>query len=232
MAKISNVFGDVHIYPSLISADLLALGEVITLLDDHCDGYHIDIMDDHFVPNLTWGAAMTNAIAKKTKRNVHIHLIVDNPQKWLGRLELKSTDFFIFHYESCTSEQEIYSLIDELKKKQWRIGIAIKPETPINKIDCFLKMIDQALIMSVEPGFSGQRFIESVLDKIKSLAHLRALHNNSFSIAIDGGVNSSNIAQLARLGVTEFIAAAAIFSTGSMIDNLDELYRLAGEGSK
>lgn len=196
------------IYPSLIAADLLHLGTVIERFDPICDGFHVDIMDNHFVPNLTWGTAFANAIARASDKPVWVHLMVDNPEEWLQTLELTPGSTLTFHIENKSKKEQ---MIRGVKEKNFRASIAINPKTPLDEILPIAHLLDQILIMSVEPGFSGQDFIENSIDKINPLLNFRSKENLDFSIAIDGGVTEKNIHMLSQKGIDEFAASKAIF---------------------
>ncbi len=197
----------IQIFPSLISANILSLQNVIETLDPHVDGYHLDVMDFHFVPNLTFGPAFVNAIAHATDKPLHVHLMVDNPEQWVEVLELRRHDTVIFHYEATTQHA---ALIDALKQKGYRVGIAINPQTSPDKVVEYLPLLDQVLVMSVEPGFSGQKFMPQVMEKLSVLA-------GKCTIAMDGGIGPDNIAMLAAKGVTQFGIASAIFDTSDPV---------------
>ncbi len=216
----------IEIYPSLISADLLKLGDVIKQLDPHCDGYHIDVMDNHFVPNLTWGADFVNAFCSTTKRPLHAHFMVDDPAPFVEKCDLRPQDLFIFHYEAVHSLQEAAEIISLVSKKKVKVGIALNPQTPIDVIIESITSLDHVLVMSVEPGFSGQKFISSTIDKVASLAQLRKQHNGTFSIGMDGGIGKENIKKLAELGVEHFAMASAIFSSQDPIKEIEEIHKL------
>ena len=223
------------IYPSLISADILCLREVIKKFDQHCDGYHIDVMDDHFVPNLTWGPAFVSAIRKATSLPIHLHLMVDNPEKWVDRVALKKDDVFVFHSAGGntaksrnTNEGRIIprEVWKEIPTLDCKIGIAFNPKTPVDDIFPVLEKVEHVLLMSVEPGFSGQKFMPEVLKKVAPLVEFREKNNLSFSIGMDGGVGKENIGMLAKEGVDVVGVASAIFSQKYPIDALEELYEL------
>ncbi len=235
-----------EIFPSLISADILNLEKTIKNLDSHCQGYHIDVMDDHFVPNLTWGPAFVNAIAEKTELPLHVHLMVTNPERWVDRLKLRKIDLLIFHLESFSSATKIDNMIRDVKAKGWLVGIAIKPKTDVKLVFNYIKNIDHVLIMSVEPGFSGQAFIPGVISKVENLIKKRdeieknlllerqrmveALLDKDrylklpFKIGMDGGIDSNNIKILSEAGVDQFGIASAIFSQKDYLKALENLY--------
>ncbi len=211
------------IYPSLISSDILKLGETLSTFDTLCDGYHIDIMDFHFVPNLTWGPQFVNAFVKATSKPLHVHLMVDNPVAWIDVLDLRSIDSFVFHFESPGLEQSA-KIIEKIKQKNWRVGMAINPETAVSETFPFLDLLDQVLLMSVKPGFSGQAFLPGVIDKIGPLLEQRDQLGVSFSIGIDGGVAQDNIRSLSKNGIDFACVASAIFSPEDHVQALKDLY--------
>jgi len=214
------------IYPSLISSNLLNLRQTLKLFDSHCDGYHLDIMDDHFVPNLTWGPAFINEIRKATSLPLQVHLMVEKPETWTDRLALQPNDVFLFHYESYNNIDQCKTLINNIKQKNWNAGITINPDTPVEKIIELLPELETVLVMSVNPGFSGQSFIESTLKKIPLLCQAKKQNNLSFKICMDGGISENNIQQLVSLGVDQVGIASAIFSNPSPLATLEKLYKL------
>lgn len=212
------------IYPSLIAADLLNLQKDINRLDPHCEGYHIDVMDYHFVPNLTWGPAFIYAIARATEHKLWIHLMVDKPQLWIDNLSLSSGNTISFHFE--TIGEDIH-LINHIQKKNCKVSVAIKPKTNVEEIFPLLNMIDQVLVMSVEPGFSGQAFLKDTTGKIEKLQAYRIANKLKFKIGVDGGINKDNLWDLKMKGVDDFAVAHAIFDTQDPVAALKELNKLA-----
>jgi ribulose-phosphate 3-epimerase len=214
------------IFPSVISADLLNLRAVIHSIDEHVDGYHIDIMDDHFVPNLTWGPMFVAALRKATKRPFQIHLMVDNPEAWVSRLVFEAGDSFIFHVEAA-SGSSISQVLKSAKAVGWRVGLALNPQTDVERIGQHLASVDEVLIMSVNPGFSGQAFIDTSV-KIPGLQALSSKLGVPMPlIAMDGGIGVQNIGALAKAGVELVGAAAAIFSGDDLVGNIKNLRQAA-----
>jgi ribulose-phosphate 3-epimerase len=212
-----------RIYPSLISADLLNLAQVLKSLDSQCDGYHIDIMDNHFVPNLTWGSQFVNAIGDATDLPLWVHLMVDNPDDWVELLDLPDDSIYSFHIEAV---QNAKSLIESIRENKWKSSIAIKPETPVESIFDLLEDIDQVLIMSVEPGFSGQPFLPGTIKKIKPLLRFRDDNELNFTIGLDGGINKHNIEKLVDHGADDLAIASGIFHQKDPAKALKELREL------
>lgn len=192
-------------------------------LDPYCAGYHIDIMDNHFVPNLTWGAQFANAIAFHTQKPLWAHLMIHSPELFLHKLKLPKGSYISFHAET---KSDINTIIDEIKKRGWRPSLALNPETPIEAAFPFLERLDQVLIMSVNPGSSGQQLIPDTLEKIVPLKHILQTRKLEIPIAIDGGVNRSNIEKIHALGVSQFGIASGIFDHSNPTDELKHLYKL------
>ena len=163
-----------EIYPSLISADILNLKGSIDQLDDLCHGYHLDIMDNHFVPNLTWGAQFMNAIAQYGEKPVWVHLMIEKPEEFLDRLFVPDNTYITFHIET---KSNIKNVITGIREKKWRPSIAINPKTDVEESFAYLEHVHQILLMSVDPGFSGQQFIPDVLKKIAPLQHELEIQN-------------------------------------------------------
>lgn len=212
-----------HIFPSLIAGDLLNLQKEIETLDSYVDGYHLDIMDNHFVPNLTWGPMFINAISQATYRTLWVHLMVDNPMNWTDLLFLPPGSIYTFHLEA---KKEIPKLIKQIKEKKWLASIAINPKTSVEEIFPLLNAIDQVLVMSVEPGFSGQNFLSKVVEKVERLAAYRHTSGSTFDIGIDGGIDNNNISMLAEKGVNDFAIANGVFKATNSITKLQELKNL------
>lgn len=214
----------IKIFPSLISADLLNLQHAIKTLEPHCDGFHIDIMDNHFVPNLTWGPMFIKAIAQATNKPLFVHLMIDNPEKFLDKIHIKKDSTVAFHIENTKNIQE---MIKRIRENKWHASIAIKPNTALEKLFPFLDDIDSVLLMSVEPGFSGQQFLQGSLQRLKELSEYRSNKKMNFAIVMDGGINKNNIKTVAQNGCDEVGAASAIFDAPDPIKALKELYATA-----
>ncbi|KKQ32837.1 MAG: Ribulose-phosphate 3-epimerase [candidate division TM6 bacterium GW2011_GWF2_37_49] len=214
-----------QIFPSIICSDILNLQKTLQTLDSVCDGYHIDVMDDHFVPNLTIGPDFVNAITRKTALPSHVHLMVDNPKNWCDRLNLKKIDTLTFHIEAVSSYDELLDLVDKIRNKGWKKGLALNPNTPPPEYPV-LQCFDQIIIMSVNPGFSGQKFIPEVVEKIKNLVNIKKRYFSDLQIAVDGGIDKQNMKMLIDLGVDVFCVGSAVFAAQDPRQALEELYNL------
>ena len=208
------------IYPSLIAANLLELGNDIKTLEPVCDGFHIDVMDNHFVPNLTWGQMFVNVFVAASKKPLFVHLMVTNPESFLQTLTLRTIDTFCFHIETTNDPEK---LISSIQDKNWLPSIALKPNTPLEEIFPFLGSIDKVLLMSVDPGYSGQPFMPSSIQRLDALAQFKKEHALDFEITMDGGINESNIGELKKRGATEFGIASAIFDSQNPVELIKKL---------
>ncbi len=209
------------IYPSLLNRNLVQLKAELQRLDEYVKGYHIDVMDGRFVPNVTPGVAEVNTIASMSMRTEHwVHLMVDDPYHYIQSLLLAPGGTVTFHFESnCDAGDTIKSI----REKKWKPSIAINPKTAVESILPLVHLVDQILIMSVEPGYSGQDFLPEAINKVELLASYRATGKLNFRIAVDGGINAKNIGMLAQKGVNDFAVASAIFATNDAVEALKEL---------
>lgn len=213
-----------QIFPSLAAADQLNLQRDIERLQPHCQGFHLDVMDNHFVPNITWGADTVNAISAFTDRQLWVHLMVEKPEIFLETLTLQPNSILTFHIESKSKN---INLINRIAEKKWVPSLAVSPKTPIEEMLSLLNLVHHVTIMSVEPGFAGQAFLPSVLDKIDRLVGYRQTSGLPITIAMDGGINEKNITDLARRGVNMFGVASAIFGKPDPVAALKNLNELA-----
>ena len=209
----------VRIYPSLIASDILNLQDVVTQLDPHCAGYHIDIMDYHFVPNLTWGPMFANAIRTASHNQLWIDLLVEYPERYIPDLQLNTNDMITVHVESTHDD----NIITTIKKAGYQAGIGINPSTPLEQLHPYIDSVDHVLLMSVEPGFSGQEFVPESIDRLHTLASWQAKMHHPFTIAMDGGIDKNNIAQLANIGTKQFSIGSGVFGSH---DPVKEMYAL------
>ena len=202
------------------------LEKTINLLDPYCDGYHLDIMDGHFVPNLTWGPQFVATIAKITPRPLFLHMMVDDPELWLPRLEIRPHDIVCFHIESTV---DALMLVKKIKAAGWKASIALNPETPARALHTILDRLDDVLVMTVEPGFSGQPFMASMLAKITELAQERTTNRLAFTLSADGGITKETIMQVLKAGANQVAVASALFGNGDPLVNLMELKNIVGK---
>jgi ribulose-phosphate 3-epimerase len=197
-----------QIYPSLLAAKQDHLETLVKQLEPYCPGFHIDIIDNVFAPNTGISIEKTNAIAQKTYRQLWVHLMVEQPEEYLEKLHLKPDSIVTFHIES---KKDTKDLINKIIEKKLIPGIAINPKTGIDEIFPSLGLIGQVLIMSVNPGFSGQQFLEDMLTKVGPLLGYRDTKNLNFKIAMDGGINEKNLKVVTQKGVDVIGIGSAIF---------------------
>lgn len=198
------------ISPSLLSADFLNLKSEISAFDGGKSiWFHLDIMDGHFVPNLTFGPMVLENLKTVTKHKLDAHFMVTNPADYVEWFKNVGLTNFTFHWEAVTHHDRMIKLVKESYKS---VGVSLNPSTPVEVIpDYLLKEIDLILIMSVNPGFGGQRFLPSCLDKIKKLSEKRKKLKASFQIQVDGGINNKNAVDLIKAGANNLVAGSYIF---------------------
>lgn len=215
----------IKIAPSILSADFSKLGEEIELLDKGgADYIHIDVMDGAFVPNITIGAPVVKALRNKTDKVFDVHLMVESPSRYIDDFVDAGADIITIHYEA---EKHIDRAVQYIKSKGVKAGIVLNPGTPTIMIKDLISKIDMVLIMSVNPGFGGQSFIDYSLDKVKEIDEMRKKYNKDLIIEIDGGVCLDNIKTVKEAGVDVAVAGSAVYKNGEVMKNISELKRNA-----
>ena len=213
-----------HIHPSILSADYsnfaLELASIST-----ADAAHVDVMDNHFVPNLTFGLGLVESLLKVTQLPLDIHLMIENPETWAPQYAEAGAASVTFHLEAS---REPVTLARTIRALGARSAIAIKPNTPVNEVIELLPEIDMLLIMTVEPGFGGQALIPATLAKVSQAR--KEIRGSGLEIAlqVDGGVTEDNIGELAKLGADVFVAGSAVFNNPDRNAQISELRALAG----
>lgn len=200
----------VKVAPSILAADFNCLLEEVKSVES-ADYLHIDVMDGHFVPNISLGAGVYKNLRGKVNLFFDVHLMISDPQKYALDFIKTGADLLTFHYEALSKEKEIFSLIDYIHENNCKVGISIKPNTNVEVLDKFLDKIDLVLIMSVEPGFGGQKFMMSAIDKIKYLKNKQKSGLN-FLIEVDGGINRETSKLCVEAGVDILVAGTYIFN--------------------
>lgn len=206
------------IAPSVLTADFTNLkNELDSIIT--ADLIHIDIMDGHFVPNISFGPAITQMIEKQTHLPLDVHLMVTDPKEWVPKFAFKQTKYITIHTES----NHVSETIQTIKKHQIGVGLSIKPKTHIRSLMPYLNEVDLILIMTVEPGFGGQSFMPEMMDKVKELIKLRKEHRLNFLIEVDGGVNDETIGMCRDAGVDIVVAGSYLFNLNDRKKGIESL---------
>jgi len=213
----------IQISPSILSADFSQLGKEIKRLEDGgADLIHVDVMDGHFVPNLTIGPPVIKTLRQYTKLQFDVHLMISPVHKYIKNFADAGSDIITIHPEATENLKESINLIRELNKK---VGVSLNPNTEINVIESQLNNIDLVLVMSVFPGFGGQKFIPETIKKIKDLKKIKDNNNYSFDIEVDGGINFSNSKDVINAGANILVSGTTIFkeNNGNIKKNIETL---------
>ncbi len=218
--------GEKKIAPSILSADFSRLGDEIRRVEDAgADLIHIDVMDGAFVPNITVGPFILEAVRRVTSLPLDVHLMIERPEQYISDFANAGADIITVHVEACT---HLHRTIQVIKEKGKKAGVSVNPATPLMLAKYVLQDIDLLLIMSVNPGFGGQKFIPSMLDKIKKARQMVDKLGAKVSIEIDGGVKLENIGEVLAAGADIFVSGSGIFGTKDYKKTIEEMKRKIG----
>ena len=195
--------------PSVLAADFTKLGEELRAVDEAGAQYiHLDGMDGAFVPSISFGMPVLAGIREATDRVFDVHMMVEEPGRYVEDMRRCGADILTVHAEACTHLDRV---VNQIKEGGMRVGVALNPATPISALDCILGNVDMVLIMTVNPGFGGQRFIPYTLDKIRSLRRRIEEQGLSVDIEVDGGISPATVRQVLEAGANVFVAGSAVF---------------------
>ena len=210
--------------PSILSADFGHLAEDVKKIEEGgADYIHVDVMDGHFVPNISFGAPVMKCLNGKTGLPYDVHLMIENPDMYIDDFVTPQTEYITVHQEASV---HLHRTIQNIKSKGVKAGVSINPATPVSTLECILPDVDLVLIMSVNPGFGGQKFIPGALEKVRELAEIKRAKNLDFVIEIDGGITLDNISEVMEAGVEMAVAGSAVFKAEDVAGRVREFKRL------
>ena len=209
--------------PSILSADFGHLAEDVKKIEEGgADYIHVDVMDGHFVPNISFGAPVMKCLNGKTGLPYDVHLMIENPDRYIDDFVTPQTEYITVHQEACV---HLHRTIQNIKSKGVKAGVSINPATPVSILECILPDVDLVLIMSVIPGFGGQKFIPGDLEKVRGRGEIKGTKGIDFVIEIDGGITLDNIGEVMEAGVEMAVAGSAVFKAEDVVGRVKEFKR-------
>lgn len=211
----------VRIAPSMLAADFANLQRDTEMVNNSvADWFHLDIMDGVFVPNISFGMPVIKSIAEHANKTLDVHLMIVDPDRYIHTFADLGADVLTVHLEACT---HLHRTVQSIKQAGMQAGVAINPHTPISLLESIIKEVDLVCVMSVNPGFGGQSFIETTYDKVKSLRQLIEVNHSTALIEIDGGVTSANASALAEAGANVLVAGSFVFRSENPTETIASL---------
>ncbi|MCI7145840.1 MAG: ribulose-phosphate 3-epimerase [Clostridiales bacterium] len=213
--------------PSILSADFARLGEDVSEIErGGAHLIHVDVMDGHFVPNISFGAPVMKSLLGRTKIPFDVHLMIENPEKYIDSFLTDNTEYITVHQEACV---HLHRVIQQIKAAGVKAGVSLNPATSLDTLRWVLEEVDMVLLMSVNPGFGGQKLIPQVIDKARELDEIRRAEGLDFAIEIDGGVTLDNVRTVTEAGVDIAVAGSAVFGADDICGRTEEFVRLMNE---
>jgi ribulose-phosphate 3-epimerase len=222
-------YAKIEIAPSILASNFAKLGDDVRAVEEGgADVIHVDVMDGHFVPNISIGVPVVVSLHKATRLPLDVHLMIERPEEYVERFAKAGASRILIHQEATVHLDRALTLIRESGAQA---GVVINPATPVAMLTDVLDKVDTVLVMSVNPGFGGQKFIPGAIEKIRQLNQWRARYNGAFRIEVDGGVDEENVGELARAGANTFVAGTSIFHTPDPAAAVRNLRKLATEAT-
>lgn len=215
------------IAPSILAADFGQLNDAVELVNNsEADYIHIDVMDGLFVPNISFGTPVIKAIQKKNTKTMDVHLMIEAPSRYISHFADLGADILTVHYEACT---HLHRTLQSIHEAGMQTGVALNPHTPVAVLEDVLHEVDLVCIMSVNPGFGGQKFIRNTFKKVKQLKQMITNSSASTKIEIDGGVTDKNATELCKIGANVLVAGSFVFKSDQPEDTIKSLTKLAND---
>ena len=219
----------IELAPSILSADFARLAEQVRAAEQGgATVLHVDVMDGHFVPNLTVGPPVVASLRKATSLPLDVHLMIEDPDQYIPVFADAGADWISVHQEAC---RHLHRTLQLIRSHGAKVGVVLNPATPVDQLSEVLEMVDYVLLMSVNPGFGGQKFIPAVLRKMPWLLEMRATRRLNFRVEIDGGVATDTVGDIVRAGVEILVAGNAVFGKGDPAENARRLLKAANEAA-